>query len=98
MAKRVLPTIPQRSVPQFGHIQGGLLDGWSYGLADVEVHSRRVHLVLRATHPGWYFPTDVRMDPTSEFDQLRPGPGAVVHESKKLIQRAVDAQKHGWSE
>lgn len=99
MAKKpALPTIPQASVPQFGRIQGGLLDGWSYALADVEVTGRRVHLVLRATPPNWCFPTDVRMDPHNDFDHLRPAVGALVHPSATLIQREVDAEKHRWNE
>jgi hypothetical protein len=90
MAKKPeLPTIPQAWIPQFGLIQGGLLDGWSYGLAEVEVAARRVHLVVRATPPGWYFPTDVRLDPREDFEQLQAGVRAVVHDSKE-VDRSCD--------
>jgi hypothetical protein len=96
--KPELPTIPQAWIPQFGLIQGGLLDGWSYGLGDVEVAGRRVHLVVRATPPGWCFPTDVRLDPREDFEQLKAGVRAVVHDSAKLIERAVDAAKYEWEQ
>lgn len=46
---RELPTIPHADVPQHGLIKGGLLDGWSYGLVDLEVAGDAVHLVTEST-------------------------------------------------
>jgi hypothetical protein len=51
-----------------------------------------------ATPPGWCFPTDVRLDPREDFEQLQAGVRAVVHDSKRLIAHAIEAEKYGWNE
>jgi hypothetical protein len=93
-----LPTIPQAQIPQFGVIVGGLLDGWSYGGAGLEVTGRQVRLLVNATPPGWPFPDEVRLDPRRDFTELRPGPGAALHDSRALIQRVLDAKKFLWDQ
>lgn len=94
-----LPTIPHARLPQFGVIEGGLLDGWRYGLTRVEVSGRSVHLVVNATPPDWCFPTPVRLNARKDFKRLRnPGEIAPYHDSAKLIERAVEAEKHQWNE
>lgn len=96
MAKAELPSIPQREIPQYGRIVGGLLDGWSYGLVDTEVAGRTVHLVVNATPPRWPFPTTVRMNPRTDFQRFAPGPGVQINSSARLIQHAVDRETYKW--
>lgn len=93
------PSIRHARIPQFGEIQGGVLDGWRFGLHAVEVIGRSVYLVVNATPPNWPFPTLVRMNARTDFKKLRnPGEVAPYHDSSKLIARAIEAEKFQWNE
>lgn len=96
MSKQELPTIPQREIPQYGRLVGGLLDGWSFGLVDVEVSGRSVHVIVNATPPKWPFPTTVRLNPHTDFKTMAPGQGAYTNSSARLIQGAIDREKYKW--
>lgn len=98
MSKLPLPTIPHARLPQFGVIEGGLLDGWQYGLTRVHVRGRSVFLEVNATPPAWCFPDTVLLNASKDFEQLQAGAGAPFHDTKKLIERAVEAERYQWNE
>jgi hypothetical protein len=97
MAKK-LPTIPHRRLPQYGVIEGGALDGWRFALTEIRVRGRNVFIEVNATPPAWCFPTPVLLNARTDFKTLRAGEKAPLHDSAKLIERAVDAEKYQWSD
>lgn len=91
-----LPAIPHARIPQFGAIEGGLLDGWRFGLTGVEVRGRSVFLDVNATPPNWCFPTPVRLNARSDFKRLRnPGEISPYHDSRRLIEQAIEEARRG---
>lgn len=86
--------IRQRTVPQFGRIEGGPLDGWSFALLDVTARGQAIYLGARVTPPtpDWPFPREVDLHGRRDFTKLaNPGQRAVEHDSEKLIQAAREA-------
>lgn len=89
-----LPAFRHAVVAQFGVIDGGPLNGWSFGLDKVVVQGKTVFLDVRATPPKWPFPSLVRLG-ENDFDALRdPRAVAKSFETKTLIAAAVDAVKY----
>lgn len=89
-----LPTIPQARIPQYGQIEGGLLDGWRFGLVGLEVRGRSVFIDVNATPPNWCFPTPVRLNARTDFKKLRnPSEVAPYHDSRRLIEHALQVEK-----
>lgn len=85
---------PPATVPQFGVIEGGLLDGWSFCLLGVVVDGSRVEFDVKVTKPKWPFPyhTPVTLG-RGDFKRLRnPGETALNHDTQRLIEAARAAQ------
>ena len=82
---------PQALVPQNGVIEGGLLDGWSYGLVRVEVLQGAFLLFVRATAPKWVFPCLVVLRKADYLKLRNPGGLSTAHEMQKLIDAATAA-------
>lgn len=86
--------IRQRTVPQFGRIEGGLLDGWSFALLEVTARGPDIYLGARVTPPtpDWPFPREVDLHGRRDFKKLANlGQVAAEHDSEKLIQAAREA-------
>lgn len=84
---------PQAIVPQNGVIEGGLLDGWSYGLVNVTVDKAGFRLYVRGAKPHWPFP-ELLVLRKADYVRLRnPGEMSPAHDMQKLIDAAVAAGK-----
>lgn len=87
-------TFRQPTIPQFGVIEGGLLDGWRFGLNSMHVDGRNVSLDVMATAPAWPFPRLVTLT-ARDFKRLRnPGGIAREHDTQTLIEAAIEAAKN----
>lgn len=92
MRKQPSP-IRQATVPEYGVIAGGKLDGWSYALLRVEARGATVFLIVRATPPDWPFADEVRLHGRRDFTVLRnPGETAKRLDAETLIKAAMAAQ------
>jgi len=85
----------QRLVPQYGVIEGGLLDGWAYAFVRVEVDKAKVFLVVRGTKPKWPFPELIRLSMADYIELRNPGMTAPTHEMQKLIDAVIEHVRTG---
>lgn len=84
--------IRQRTVPQYGRIEGGLLDGWTFALLEIEARGKDIYIGARVTPPKWPFPTEVDLHGRKDFKKLaNPGQVAIEHDAEKLIEAAREA-------
>jgi hypothetical protein len=84
----------QRLVPQFGVIEGGLLDGWSFAYVRLVILKDRVHLDLRCQPKAWPFPKTVRLSTADYLGLRNPGEVASCYEMQNLVDAAVAAGKN----
>ena len=91
MAEKVVRRIPAQ-IPQFGWIEGGLLDGWLYAFERVTYEARTIFIDLRVTQPHWPFGRTVRFGPKS-FKRLRGGFRAPRHHARPLFEAARELAK-----
>lgn len=75
------------SIPQFGTICGGLLDGWSFSFLKVVYVGGKQHYELHVTQPNWPFPKIVQFGKGS-FHRLNAGLRAKRHAVLPLIEQA----------
>lgn len=85
------------SIPQFGTIAGGLLDGWSFAFEKVGYSDGILFIDLRVSPPHWPFARTVRFAPRS-FRRLVAGHGAKRHEARPLFEEARQLAKTGKQE
>ncbi|MES2910568.1 MAG: hypothetical protein V4718_04220 [Pseudomonadota bacterium] len=83
--------VTQKTVPRFGVIVGGLLDGWNYSLLRVTVTGGQYYFEVAATPPNWVFPMNVRLA-KADFLSFTPGKDAKVFSTQQLIDAAVAAE------
>jgi hypothetical protein len=85
------PAAPRRRyIPQFGTIEGGPLNGWSFALLKVGYSDGKKFIDLKVTQPGWVFGKDVRFTKMS-FRKLKPGFRAKRHDVGLLFDAALAA-------
>ncbi len=94
------PTLKQASLPQFGFISGGVLDGWGYALGEVRIEGNAVVIEVLATPLGWPFPTPVALLEKDFKELVNHGvvyPQQVAHEfeTQQLIDAAVERARTG---
>ena len=89
-----LPSLQQRTIPQYGVIEGGLLDGWTFALEDLIVDGRQVVLHVWATRPSWPFRGPLVGLRKAQFHKLRnPGQVAQERDVETLVKAAIGAAK-----
>ena len=90
MAKR-LPALQQATIPSFGRIDGGLLDGWTFAMLELFVEGRDVVLHVRATPPNWPFPQEPIELRKADFDRLaNPNAAAKDMDVETLVRAALE--------
>ena len=84
-------TPAQAVVPQNGVIEGGLLDGWAYGLLAPALMNGAPALLIRATPPKWVFPLAREVSLSmADYLRLRTSDGrAVRHDMQSLIDAVM---------
>lgn len=82
------------TIPQYGAIKGGVLDGWSFTFLSLDLGPRDTPvLVVSVTQPFWPFP---RQEPVrlraKDFDALRDtshrAPAIDIYRQTKALQEA----------
>lgn len=90
MPVTTLFTPRQANVPEFGTIEGGLGDGWSFIYMDTVVQDGKPYLILSVTKDKWPFPRKARMG-KGDYLALIPGKGAQIMNIEDLIEAADKA-------
>ncbi len=90
MPATTLFTPKQANVPEFGTIEGGLGDGWSFIYMDTILQDGKPYLILSVTKNQWPFPRKVRMG-KGDYLRLVPGKGAQIRQIEDLIEAATNA-------
>lgn len=89
MATRLPTTV---TVPAFGVIRGGRLDGWRFHFLRLVATREELQLVARCTPPAWPFPCDLVLNPYEHFVSLRPIKGERAKRIRvdELFRQAYD--------